>query len=133
MREGGEQVGLVNDVADDLAMLDDAGPARKRGDTDTTLKEVALAATVEGFDHSGRAVVSHRAIVGHHDHQRVLLDAKRLKFFHQLADIDIKPRQAFLKKPAAHGDVVVGKSRERGDLRPIGNVEGLLRPRCSSS
>jgi hypothetical protein len=43
-REGGEQVGLVDDVVDELTGLDGAGPPGEGGDTDAALEEVALAA-----------------------------------------------------------------------------------------
>jgi len=71
-RKGGEQVCLVDDVADDLAWLDDAGPPGHRRDPQGTLKVVALASPVQRLDHARRAVVGHRPLLPTIAERRVL-------------------------------------------------------------
>lgn len=96
-----------------------------RSHTDAAFKEVTLAATVKGLDHSGRAVVDHRAIVSHQDNEGVVLDAQRLQVFHQFSDVDVEASNAFLEHPCRHCDLF-RESSERRNLRPVRSVEWLL-------
>ena len=126
-RKRGEQIGLVNDVADQLSGLDHARPPGEGRHADAAFKEVALAAPKDGLGHteSRRRVVRHRTVVGHGDDQGVLGDAEFLELVHHLADERIDVALQAVLQDAARRRAFLRVGDETRQVRPVGDVEGL--------
>ena len=101
--EGGEQIDFVDDVADELTFLNDAGPPGLGRYPDTAFQKIALAAAKDRLSKTAtrRRVVGHGAVVRHANQQRVLGNAQFLELRHQLADkrIDVALKSVLQQAP----------------------------------